>query len=362
MRPALLLAVLLLPQHTGLAQKKPASVDGYVRRFTRTYNIPGAAVSIVRNGNVVKAAGYGTANLELNVPVGAHSVFEIGSITKQFTAEAIMMLIELGKLGLDDPVSRYIPDLPSAWDGIHIRHLLTHTSGLYDWESDTATAFSLTREYTASEFITLVGSQPLAFNPGSRFAYTNSAYPLLGLVIERVSGIPYERFIRERIFTRAGMTETRIRDNFGLVRNRASGYADSGSVFRNGQPLRPRILAANGLILSTASDMARWMIALLDDAIVTKASATTMSTPTRLANGSAVPFLGIGWFLGSAAGHRYMAHNGSTAAGFSSVVYIFPDDALGVTVLLNIDRGDAVNRLATNIAAFYLPGVGMPAK
>ena len=158
------------------------------------------------------------------------------------------------------------------------------------------------------------------------------------------------------------MTETRIRDNFSLVRNRTSGYVDSGGVLRNGQPLRPRILAANGFVLSTASDMAKWMISLLDDAIVTKASATTMTTPTRLVDGSVLPFLGIGWFLGNSAGHRYMAHNGSTAAGFSSVVYIFPDDALGVTVLLNIDRGDAVNRLATNIAAFYLPGVGMPDK
>lgn len=361
MRPALLLAALLLP-HAGLAQPKADSVDRYVRQFTRTHNIPGAAISIVRNGRVVKSAGYGTANLELNVPASAHSVFEIGSITKQFTAEAIMMLVELGKLGLDDPISRYIPDLPSAWDGIHVRHLLTHTSGLHDWESDTATSFSLTREYTAREFIAFVAGKPLAFNPGSRFAYTNSAYPLLGLVIEKVSGIPYERFIRERIFTRAAMTETRMRDNFSLVPNRASGYVDRGGLLRNGQPLRPAILAANGFILSTASDMAKWMIALLNDAIVTKASATAMSTPTRLADGSALPFLGMGWFLGSAAGHRYLAHNGATAAGFSSVVYLFPDDAIGVMVLLSIDRGDAVNRLATNIAAFYLPGVGMPGK
>ena len=121
-------------------------------------------------------------------------------------------------------------------------------------------------------------------------------------------------------------------------------------------------VAAAGAVWSSVDDMAKWMISLLDDAIVTKASATTMTTPTRLVDGSVLPFLGIGWFLGNSAGHRYMAHNGSTAAGFSSVVYIFPDDALGVTVLLNIDRGDAVNRLATNIAAFYLPGVGMPDK
>ncbi len=233
---------------------------------------------------------------------------------------------------------------------------------MYDRESDTVTRFPLTREYTSREFITLVGTKPLAFDPGAEVAYTNSAYPLLGLVIEKVSGLSYDQFIRERIFTRAGMTETRIRDNFSIVRDRASGYVDSGGVLRNGQPRRPRILTANGFIRSTASDMAKWMIALLDDAIVTKASATSLTTPTRLANRSVLPFLGMGWFLGSATGHRYMAHNDSTAAGFSSVVYIFPDDALGVTVLLNIDRGDAVNRLATNIAAFYLPGVGMPGK
>src|SRR6185295_4435055 len=133
-----------------------------------------------------KAAGYGMANLELSVPATGHSVFEIGSMSKQVSAEAVMMLVEEGKLGIDDLLSQYLTGLPEAWSGIKLRHLLTHTSGLHDWEGDTA--FSYRREYTPSEFIAFVARHPLDFPPGSRWSYTNSAFPLLGLVIEKVAG------------------------------------------------------------------------------------------------------------------------------------------------------------------------------
>lgn len=349
----LLLAMLSLAHPVGA---QADSVDAFVRDFIQRRNIPAAAISVVHHGRVVKAAGYGVANLELGVPATAHSVFEIGSITKQFTAEAVMMLVEEGKLRLDDSLSRYVSGLPDAWSGIRLRHLLTHTSGLHDWEGDTA--FSLRREYTPAEFIAFVARHPLDFPPGSRFAYTNSAYPLLGMVIEKVSGFPYERFVRERILAPAGMVETRFRHAAEVVPNRASGYAERDGVLVNGEPLRPSVLAANGLILSTAADMARWNIALTKGALVTPASVTAMTTPTRFNDGSTFG-VGIGWFLDEFRGHRMMLHNGSTAAGFSSVVYRYPDDGLSVVVLLNIDRWNAVNVLATNVASFYVPGLAM---
>lgn len=291
-----------------------------------------------------------------DVATTAHSVFEIGSISKQVSAEAVMMLVEEGKLNLDDPLSRYLTGLPEAWSGIRLQHLVTHTSGLHDWEGDSA--FSYRREYTIDEFVAFVARHPLDFVPGARFAYTNSAHPLLGKVIERVTGMPYERFVAERIFKRAGMTETRFKHAADVVLNHAGGYVDKNGVMENGEPMRPMILAPNGGVLSTATDMAKWNIALTNGTLVTPATMALMTTPTRLNDGSTFSG-GIAWFLDEFRSHHMLLHNGSTVAGFSSVIYRYPADELSVVVLLNIDRWNAVNVLATNIASFYVPGLAM---
>lgn len=342
---------------TSSASAQADSVDRFVRDFISLHKIPGASVSVVHRGKVVKEAGYGLANLELRVPTTAHSLFEIGSITKQLSAEAVMVLVEKGKLTLDDHLSQYISGLPAEWSSITLRHLMTHTSGLHDWETDTT--FSFRREYSVEEFVAFIARHPLEFAPGSRFAYSNSAFPFIGKVIERVSGMPYDRFVTERILVPAGMTETRFRRAGAIMPNRASGYAERDSVLVNGEPLRPAILAPNGGVLSSAVDMAKWNIALSKGTIVTKSSWEAMTTPTRLTDGKTFPGGGIAWFFGQANGHRFLVHNGSTAAGYSSVVYRFPDDDLSVVVLMNIDRFDAVNKLATGVAAFYVPGIGV---
>ena len=240
-------------------------------------------------------------------------------------------------------------------ESVTVRHLLTHTSGLHDWEGDTA--FSLRREYTPTEFIAFVAQRPLDFQPGSRFGYTNSAYPLIGMVVAKVSGIPYEQFVTEKILKPAGMTETRFRHASEVVPNRASGYADKNGVLINGEPLRPAILSPNGFILSTAADMAKWSIALTNGRVLRSTTMAVMTTPTRFNDGSTFKAGGIAWFFGEFQGHRLMVHNGATAAGFSSVIYRYPDDDLSVVVLMNIDRSDVVNKLATSIAGFYVPGL-----
>lgn len=348
---------------TIVAVASPASaqaqdqVDSYVREFIQRKNIPSAAISVVRHGQVVKAAGYGIANLELGVAATEHSVFEIGSITKQITAEALMILVEEGKLSLDDPLTQYLSGLPDAWSGIRLRHLLTHTSGLPDWESDSA--FSYRREYTLPEFVEFVARHPLDFPPGTRFGYSNSAFPLLGKVIEKVSGVPYQQFVTERIFRPAGMVETRFRDNESLVPKRASGYVDRNGTFVNGERLRAAILAPNGGVLSTATDMARWNIALSKGILVRPASLALMMAPTRFNDGSTFPVGGIAWFLSEFRGHKMVLHNGSTVAGFSSVIYRYPDEDLSVVVMLNVDRFDTVNKLAVDVAGFYVPGLSM---
>jgi D-alanyl-D-alanine carboxypeptidase len=352
----LLQCVVAMLSLASAAHAQTDSVDAFVGDFIQRHRIPGAAISVVHRGRVVKATGYGLANLELNVPATGHSVFEIGSMTKQVTAELVMMLVEEGKLSLDDSLTKYLPGAPDEWRGIRLRHLLTHTSGLHDWEGDTA--FSYRREYTTEEFIAFVARYPLDFPPGARFSYTNSAFPLLGKVIEKVTGVPYERYATERVFKAAGMVETRFRHQADIVPNHASGYVDNKGTFENGEPLRPVIVAPNGGVLSTAADMARWNIALTNGVLVNPASMELMMTPVRFNDGSTFSG-GIAWFLDAFRGHRFVLHNGSTVAGYSSVIYRYRDDDLSVVVLMNIDRFDTVNNLATNVASFYVPGLAI---
>ncbi len=354
--PHLLAALALLGPSQRTAGPDP--IDRYVRAFIERHRIPSAAIAVVRNDRVVKLAGYGRASLELDSPAGPHTLYEIGSITKQFTAEALLMLVAEGKIDLEAPISTYLPDLPAAWQAIRVRHLLTHTSGLPDWEGPGLLDFH--REYTPAEFIQLIASHPLDFAPGDQWSYTNSAFPLLGLIIEKASGVSYEGFVRERIISPAVMTETRFKHAGEVVPNRAAGYVDSGGVFRNGEPLRPSVLAPNGGILSTATDLAKWGIALGKGGIVPPARFTTMTTPVVLNDGRRFS-AGMAWFMDTFRGHRLVLHNGSTVAGFSSVVYRFPDDRLFVVVLLNIDRGALVNQLATGIAGLVIPGLSLRA-
>jgi CubicO group peptidase (beta-lactamase class C family) len=348
------IATLSLGRQVGAQQTD--SVDAFVRDFIRRHQVPAAAISVVHHGRVVKAAGYGVSNLELNVAATEHSVFEIGSMSNQVSAEAVMMLVEDGKLALDDPLSKYLTGLPQEWRGIRLRHLLTHTSGLPDWEADTA--FSYRREYTTAEFVAFVARHPLDCPPGTRFAYTNSAFPLLGKVIETVASVPYEHFVTERILKPAGMVETRFRHAKDVVPNHAAGYVDRDGVFENGEPLRPAILAPNGGVLSTAADMPRWNIALTNGTLVKPPTMVLMTTPIRFNDGSSFSG-GIAWFLDEFRGHRMVLPNGSTVAGYSSVIYRYVDDDLSVVVLLNIDRWNAVTVLATNVASFFVPGLAM---
>ena len=336
----------------GQSTNNPDDVDRYVEAFIKKRNIPGLSLAVVRDGKLIKAAGYGLANVELNVPATPETVYEIGSISKHFTAEAIMLLVEDGKLGLDDMLGKYLKDPPPAWNGITLRHLLTHTSGLKDWEA--ANVLSYRREYTADEFIKLMSPFPLDFPPGEQWAYTNTTYPLLAMVIERASGKNFEEFMAERIFKPLGMSATRFNHPSHIIPNHAGGYLEEGGRLQKGEPLRPQVIAASGGMLTTALDMAKWEKVFYTERLLKQASLEQMQTPVRL-NSGATFNSGLGLFLDSFRGHRLILHNGSTIGGFSAVFYSYPDDKLTVIVLCNIDRGNAVNVIATRIASFYGP-------
>lgn len=331
-------------------------IDVYAHAFIAERNIPGLSLAVVRNGKLVKAAGYGFANLELRVPARPETVYEIGSITKQFTAEAIMLLVEEGKLNLDDTLGLRLEGIPAAWRPLTLRQMMSHTSGLKDWEG--AKLLSFRREYSAADFIALMAQYPLDFKPGESWAYTNTSYPLLGLVITKASGEPYDTFVANRILKPLGMDATIFARPEDIVPNRASGYVDQDGRLRRGELLRPRIVEPNGGIFSTVLDMAKWEHVLYTEQLLKKVSLAEMQTPVRLRNGQATPS-GLGIFVDTFHGHRLLAHNGSTPGGFSSVFYHYPDDHLTVVVLSNIDRGDAVNVIATHVADFYVPGVAM---
>jgi CubicO group peptidase (beta-lactamase class C family) len=324
------------------------------RAFIARQRIPGVSVAVAHRGRQVYASAFGLANLELEAAATPDTVYEIGSISKQFAAQAIMTLVEAGSVGLDRTVGAYLPALPEAWSSVTIRHLLTHTSGIPDWEA--LGLLSYRQEYTIEEFVDLLAKLPLDFQPGTRFAYSNSTFPLLGAVIARVTGVSFEDYVRDHVFKPAGLVQTRFKTPAELVKRRASGYVDRGGILVNGEALRPRVIAANGGILSTAPDMVAWLAALAAGRIVKPQTLDLMRAPLQLANGQ--PYnAGIAWFLDTFRGHRVLLHNGSTVGGFSSVVYWYPDDELAVAVLMNIDRWNAVNVLATKVANAFVPGL-----
>ena len=328
--------------------------DKYVASFIAKRNVPGLSLAVVRDGKLVKAAGYGFANLELNSPATPETAYEIGSIGKQFTAQAVMLLVQDGKLGLDDALAQHLDGLPPAWQALTLRQLLSHTSGLKDWEAESLLSFR--REYTDTEFIAVMSPFALDFKPGERWSYTNSAYPLLGMVITRASGKPYDEFVAERIFKPLGMTATRFSHPQEIVPHRASGYVEEAGHLRKGELFRPRVVEPNGGILTSVLELAKWARVFDSDELLSRASLDEIQTPVRLSDGTTFKS-GLGIFVDRFRGHRFIVHNGATAGGFSSVFYHYPDDKLTVIVLCNIDRGDAVNRVATRVASMYVLGL-----
>lgn len=198
----------------------------------------------------------------------------------------------------------------------------------------------------------------LDFAPGARWSYSNTAYPLLGMIIARVSGKNYEDFIAERIFKPLGLGATRFNHPLEIVPHRASGYAEESGRLQKGEPLRPSLIAPNGGIITTVLDLAKWERGFYTAQLLKQTSLEQMRTPVRLSDGFNA---GFGLFMDVFRGHRLLLHNGSTVGGFSSVFYHYPDDKLTVIVLCNIDRGDAVNKLATRVASFYMPGLTISA-
>ena len=332
-------------------------VDDYVRTQLKARNLPGLSLAVVKDGQIVKSQGYGLASLELEAPATAQTVYEIGSISKQFAADAILLLVEDGKLTLDDPLSKYVDGTPAAWSAVTIRHVLTHTAGFADFDTGNI-GFSYRRDYTAGEFIELLARQPLQFAPGERWNYTN-AFPLLGIVVERVSGLSYMDFVRTRIFKPLGLASARFKIAGEVVPFRADGYLFANGTYRHGETLRPAIIAPNGGVMMNVVDFAQWDIAITGGHLLRPESLKAMTTPVRLNDGRTVSH-GLGWFMDQFNGHPFGAHWGTTVTGHSAVIRRYVNDRVTVIVMANLDdAGAGVDAISKRVADLYVPGVAI---
>lgn len=323
--------------------------DKFIKAEMERRQIPGLSLAVVHAGKLLKAQGYGLANIELGVPVTTNTVFEIGSITKQFTAGLILMLAQDGKMALDDPLSKHLRDLPESWSGITLRHLLTHTSGLRNYTG--LDGFEVRARLNCQSFVRTLQSHPLESKPGESFAYCNSGYNLLGYVIGQSTGKSYWDFLRARILDPLRMTTTQSRDLQTVITNRADGYELKNGMLVNRDSDLTDVFAA-GAMVSTVIDLVKWNTALDSEKLLSRESQDAMWTATKLNAGTNYLY-GLGWRLEPHNGRPNIGHSGSTS-GFSASLQRFPQDKLAVIVLCNLGEQGLATKVARSVADLYL--------
>lgn len=283
------------------------AIDKFIKTEMEKQKIPGVALAIVENGKISYAKGYGLANVEFQVPVKPETIFQSGSMGKQFTAAAVMMLVEDGKINLDDKITKYFADAPKAWKNITVRNLLTHTSGLPNDYSDA----DYQRDFTEDELVKRAETFPLEFAPGEKWSYSNVGYKLLGVLIGKVSGKFYGDFLRERIFKPLNMTTARIISESDIVPNRAAGYELIDNKLENQAWVSPTMnTTADGSLYLTLDDMAKWDAVLGGGKLLKKPSFDEMWSPAKLNDGTTYLY-GFGWGLDKINGHHAVEHGGA---------------------------------------------------
>jgi D-alanyl-D-alanine carboxypeptidase len=308
-------------------------VDEYIQIEMKKRQIPGLALVVIRSAEIIKMKGYGFANLEHDALVNPDTVFELASLTKQFTATAIMLLVDEGKIKLDDPIPQHLSNAPEHWKGITIRHLLTHTAGLPTLENGFRT---LRRgggrtNYTTAHMFDAAKKDAISFAPGERWQYSDVGYFLLGMIIEKASGQRYRDFLASRFFEPLGMPSSSVLDQLVVLKNRAAGYT-----LRNGEIVHIRRVAQVELpshygIFSTVRDLAKWDSALANGKVVKQSSLDQMWTPVKLNSGGSFPY-GFGWGMDERRGHQMITHTGITGTEYTR----FPHDKLTIIVLTNL--------------------------
>jgi CubicO group peptidase (beta-lactamase class C family) len=316
---------------------------------------PGAAIAVIEHGKTLYEKGYGSANLEYSIPIGPDTIFHVASVSKQFTAMAIVLLERDGKLSIDDDIHKYLPELPQYGSPIKLRNLLQHTSGIRDqWQTLATAGWSLEDVITQDQILRMLFRQKeLNFTPGSRHLYSNSGFTLLAEIVKRVSGKPMPDFCEERIFRPLQMTHTHFhQDLHRIVPGRAYSYsAAKGGRFENA-PLNYVNVGATSLF-TTAGDLVKWLDNFRDPKVGGAAGIARLQEQCVLTDGTKIPY-GLGLELNTYRGVKMIAHSGGDA-GFRSYVVWFPDQELGVAVVSNLGSFDPT-RAANKVAELFLAG------
>jgi CubicO group peptidase (beta-lactamase class C family) len=325
-------------------------VSEFVRGEMQEQHIPGLTLLVSKSGKPLRAEGYGVSNLELNVPAKPESIFQSGSVGKQFTATAVMMLVEDGKVGLEDPLTRYFPDAPTSWKQATVRELLSHTAGFTDYPE----GFDEQKNYTEDELLKIVEAIPLAYEPGTGWSYSNLGYLTLGILIHKVTGEFYGDFLERRIFRPLAMTTTRIINEADIVPNRSAGYRLVNGQVKNQEWVSPSLnTTADGSLYFSILDLAKWDAALYTERLLKKSSLARMWSVAPLRNGQPNSgHYGYGWFIAVQDGHRLIEHEGAWQ-GFETQISRYVDDELTVVVLTNLADAKP-DVIAHGVAKFYL--------
>jgi len=329
-------AVAIAGAGAATGQEFAAKADAYVQSWARDGQFRGSVI-VAKDGKPVFRKAYGLANEEWDIANTPETKFRLGSITKQFTAAAILQLAEKGKLKLDDPVKSHYPDAPAAWDKVTIHHLLNHTSGIKSYTGLPGFMEKRVREkMTPPEIVKLTQDMPLEFEPGEKFAYNNTGYVLLGAIIEKVSGLSYAAYLQENVFGPLGMSESGYDSDTAIIKRRATGYTGG----KNSAFIDMSLPHAAGSLFSTVDDLVKWSPAK----VISAESFAKMKTPGKQK-------YGYGIIIDEVKGHAFHGHGGGIN-GFNTSLMRFPDDGLVVAVLCNQNSG-APDRIARDLGRLY---------
>jgi CubicO group peptidase (beta-lactamase class C family) len=341
---------------TGSATPQGSSDLDAVASSAYPASEPGAAVLVTKDGAVLLRKGYGLADLEQGIPIQPDMVFRIGSVTKQFTAAAILLLEQEGKLSVEDDLRKHLPDYPTSGRVITIEHLLTHTSGIRSYTDMEDFGEHAREDMGVDEVIALFENEPLGFEPGEKYAYNNSGYFLLGAIVEKVSGKTYEAFLREKIFEPLGMSQTYYGSTSRIIPKRAQGYDGVNAEFQNAEYLSMTLPYAAGSLLSTVDDLAKWDRALYGSELLSRESLEKWWKPFALASGAST-YYGYGWSISSYQNRTVVSHGGGIN-GFTCHLLRIPEDRVFVAVLTN--RNDEKSNPALVARKLAATAIGKP--
>ncbi|HSC30416.1 MAG TPA: serine hydrolase domain-containing protein [Gemmatimonadaceae bacterium] len=330
------------------ADRLPAQVDSIATAVLAATGVPSASVAIVRHGAIAYVHAYGNAKLDPQTPADTTMRYAIGSISKQFTAAAILLLTQQHKVSLDDPVSRFVPGL-SRGNEVTVRELLSHTSGYQDFWPQDYVPPSMEKPTTPQQIIDRWAKQPLDFEPGTKWQYSNTNFIIAGLIVQKASGTPFTKFIHTRILDPLGLTTAVDFDALGPSAAQPIGYMRYGlGPLRPSTPTGPGWMFGAGELAMTPTDLAKWDISMIKQSVLSPASYKAMETTVLLKNGVSSGY-GLGVEVGQVGGHRMISHSGEVS-GFTAENMVFPDDSAAIVVLTNQDAAPASGAIAQQVS------------